>query len=273
MPNVTVNGRDIFYYDDDFTHPWQPTEVVLINHYGTGDSTLYNRWVPGLAGDYRVIRWDRPGHGRSEKPGFDYKLTVESFMADMIGFLDALGLEKVHYVGDKVSSAAGIVLANMQPQRLRSLTLTSCFLSVSRLRQHFYDAADEVIRNGSWVNAYKKRSAEDNASHSSTDPLQALYFSEVQARIPAHVIAAAYRCCADPAFDVEPLLSKIKTPTLLLSPDNAAPLVTMEEQAHIAKTIPNCEQRVFKGANADLPYVYGEWCAEQALPFFKEHGG
>ncbi len=37
MPHVTVNNYDIFYYDDDFTNPWEPADVILLNHYGGGD--------------------------------------------------------------------------------------------------------------------------------------------------------------------------------------------------------------------------------------------
>ena len=91
MPTVNVNGYDIYFYDDDFTDPWRRSEVVLINHYGVGDSTLYRKWVPVLGREYRVIRWDRPGHGRSQVPPIGYKLTVDEIISTCIGFLDALG--------------------------------------------------------------------------------------------------------------------------------------------------------------------------------------
>ena len=51
MPYAKVNGLDLFYYDDDLTNPWDPAEVILLNHYGSGDSTLYNKWVSPLAGN------------------------------------------------------------------------------------------------------------------------------------------------------------------------------------------------------------------------------
>ena len=269
MPGVTVNGYELFYYDDDFTDPWQPAETILFNHYGGGDSSLYNRWIPILAQHYRVIRWDRPGYGRSEKPTFGYRLTPASFVDDVVGFMDALGLEKVHYVADKVAGAAGIALAASYPERVKTLTLAVCFLSGKRVRQGFLDAAENVVRKGSWIAAYENQpsgmSIEDAAN-----PLQDLYYRKVQANIPAHVQAAAYRCVADPSFDVEPLLKDVKAPTLLLSPDEETPLVTKAEQALIVSEIPHCEQRVLPGSTMHFPFTDAQWCAEQVHAFIQD---
>lgn len=268
MPNTIVNGHDIFYYDEDFTDPWEPAETILINHYGGGDSSLYNRWVPLLAQHYRVIRWDRPGYGRSQKPGYGYTLTPEGFLQDILGFMDALGLEQVHYVGDKVAAAAGIALAAMRPDRVKTLTLAVCFLSGQRVRQEFLDAADNVVAKGSWISAFERTSG-GNILRSPANPLQDLYYREVQASIPAHIQAAAYRCVADPSFDMAPLLARVTAPTLLLSPDDETPLVTREEQDLIRRTIPSCEQRILPGSTLELPFTNAAWCVEQILSFLK----
>lgn len=270
MPYAKVNGLELFYYDDDFTPPWQPAETILLNHYGGGDSTLYNSWIPILARHYRVIRWDRPGHGRSEKPAFGYSLTPESFVADIVGFMDALGLEKVHYVADKVAGAAGIALAASHPERVDTLTFAVCFLSGKRVRQGFVDGAENVMAKGSWIAAFESQSG-GKALSPSADPLQDLYYREVQSRIPAHVQAAAYRCVASSAFDVEPLLKDVQAPTLLLSPDEETPLVTRAEQELIVTTIPSCEQRILPGSTMHFPFTDGEWCAQQVLSFLQNH--
>ena len=269
MPYANVNGLELFYYDDDFTNPWEPAETILINHYGAGDSTLYNNWVPRLAGRYRVIRWDRPGYGRSQAPGYNYDLTVGSFIDDIVGFMDALGLDKVHYVGDKASTAAGIAFAAAHPDRVRSLTLAICVLSAQPIRQLFLDAADEVIRKGSWISAFESK-ADARDLGSETNPLQDLYYRHCQASIPAHVVAAAFRCVADPSFNVAPLLKDIQAPTLLLSPDNypgGPALTTKVEQEMISRTIACCEQRVLPGSSMHFPFTDGDWCAEQMLSF------
>ncbi|HLF71677.1 MAG TPA: alpha/beta fold hydrolase [Dehalococcoidia bacterium] len=272
MPTVSVYGYEVFYYDDDFTDPWRPSEVVLLNHYGTGDSTLYNRWVATLAPHYRVIRWDRPGHGRSQKPGLDYEMTVEGVLAGFTGFMNALGLERVHYIGDKVSSAVGIALAATQPERIKSLVLSACFLSGKRVREHFLRSAQAVLDEGTWSFAYRPGATGVRPDDTPERRMQSLYYSQVQSGVPAHLIASAYRLVASPAFDVEPFLSKVQAPTLLLSPDSGGQLITMEEQELIRTTIPNCEQHVFAGGTAQLPYYEADWCAEHALRFIQKHG-
>ena len=270
MPYVNVNGLDLFYYDDDFTNPWEPAETILINHYGAGDSTLYNKWVPQLASRYRVIRWDRPGYGRSQTPGFGYTLTTQSFLDDIAGFMDALGLEKIHYVGDKASTAAGVAFAATYPDRVKSLTLAICVLSAQPIRQLFLDAADAVIAKGSWISAFESKS--DGRELAAADGLQDLYYRDTQARIPAHIQAAAFRCVADPSFDVRAMLTEVRAPTLLLSPDifpDGPALTTKAEQEMISQTIPSCVQRILPGSSMHFPFTDGEWCAEQVRSFLQ----
>ncbi len=275
MPYANVNGLELFYYDDDFTDPWVPAETILFNHYGAGDSTLYNRWVPKLASKYRVIRWDRPGYGRSQVPGYDYKLTTQTFLDDILGFMDALGLEKVHYIGDKASTAAGIAFAAAHPDRIKSLTLAVCVLSVQQVRQLFIDAADAVIAKGSWISAFESK--DDSRDLASTaDALQDLYFRETQARIPAHIQAAAFRCVADPSFDVRDALKDVQAATLLLSPDvypEAPSLTSKAEHQLIRETIKTCEERVLSGSSMHFPFTHGDWCAEQVLSFLEKYAG
>ena len=271
MPTTGVNGYEVFYYDDDFTDPWRRSETVLINHYGVGDSTLYRGYVPVLGREYRVVRWDRPGHGRSEKPPLGYVMTVEGILSDFIGFLDALGIEQVHFFGDKVACAVGIALAATHPERIKTLTLASSFLHVQRSRDNFQRQARLIKEEGSWVNAFGAYARRDRDSQTFDERMRDLYYQHVWASVPAHVTSAAFTLVGDPSFDVTPLLPRVQCPTLLLSPTNGGALVTMEEQALIRATIPNCEQAVFEGGTSSLPYEQQAWCAEQMLAFIRKH--
>jgi 3-oxoadipate enol-lactonase len=271
LPTTTVNGYEVFYYDDDFTDPWRRNETVLINHYGVGDSTLYRRYVPVLGREYRVIRWDRVGHGRSEKPPLGYRLTVEGILSDFIAFMDALGLTRVHYFGDKVACAVGIALAATHPERIRTLTLASSFLHVQRSRDNFVRQAESILEDGAWANAFGAYARREHDGQTFEERMRDLYYQSVWASVPAHVTSAAFSLVQDPSFDVTPLLSQVQAPTLLLSPTNGGALVAMEEQALIRATIPDCEQAVFEGATSSLPYEQQEWCAEQMLAFIRRH--
>lgn len=273
MPTVNVNGYEVYYYDDDFTDPWRRSETVLINHYGVGDSTLYRRYIPILGKEYRVVRWDRPGHGTSEKPPLGYTMTVEGILSDFLAFMDALGLQRVHYFGDKVACAVGIALAASHPERIKTLTLASCFLHVQRSRDNFIRQAESILEEGGWLNAFSAYARRDHDGDSFEERMRDLYYQHVWASVPAHVTSAAFSLVQDPSFDVTPLLSQVQCPTLLLSPTNGGALVTMGEQELIRTTIPNCEQVVFNGANSSLPFNQQEWCAEEMLEFIRKHAG
>ncbi len=125
MPSVRTGDFDCHYEDDDFTDPWVESETVLIQHGFGRNGRYWTSWVPYLAGRYRVIRRDMRAHGGSTDSGPDYEWSVDGLVADIVAFLDALGLSRVHYVGESVGGPTGIALAVAHPERLASLTLVS----------------------------------------------------------------------------------------------------------------------------------------------------
>jgi pimeloyl-ACP methyl ester carboxylesterase len=64
---------------------------------------------------------DVRGAGLSERPVGGY--TIEQYAADVIGFADALGLERFAYVGHSTGGAVGYQLALAHPERLDALVL------------------------------------------------------------------------------------------------------------------------------------------------------
>lgn len=94
--------------------------VVLVH--GLGGSTLL--WQPNitaLATRHRVIAFDLPGHGLSDKPAAEYDVTF--FTAALKGFLDAMKLERVALVGHSLGGHICLRLALAQPERVARLVL------------------------------------------------------------------------------------------------------------------------------------------------------
>ena len=76
--------------------------------------------MPALARNYRVIAIDPPGLGESGRP----KSYDTAAIADCIdGFLDALGLDDVDFVGHDVGAWIGYAFAARHPRRVRRLAL------------------------------------------------------------------------------------------------------------------------------------------------------
>ena len=123
MPKIRANNYEMHYEVEDFTDPWKPAQTVWIQHGFGRSSRFWYHWVPPLAGHYRVVRRDMRGHGQSADPGPDYQWSVDDLLNDMKGFLDALGLDRVHYVGESVGGILGIAFAARWPERFKSMTL------------------------------------------------------------------------------------------------------------------------------------------------------
>ena len=73
-----------------------------------------------LATDYRVIRYDLPGHGGSAPP--TRPQTVAGLAGAVIELLDGLAVERFHYAGVSIGGAIGQQLAVEHPHRVASLT-------------------------------------------------------------------------------------------------------------------------------------------------------
>src|SRR5260221_1499308 len=100
MPTITANKCEMIYEIDDFTDPWvKDKEMVWLQH-GVGRNTkFWYHWVPALARQYRVLRRDMRGHGQSADPGPEHRWSLDELVTDMREFMDAMGLQQVHYLG------------------------------------------------------------------------------------------------------------------------------------------------------------------------------
>lgn len=98
---------------------------VLLGHCFAGNRHVWDAQLPALSA-YRVIRYDTRGHGASGLPPGPYQL--DDLGDDVMGLLDALGIERVHYFGISMSGRVGQNIALRFPHRLASLGLitTTC---------------------------------------------------------------------------------------------------------------------------------------------------
>jgi pimeloyl-ACP methyl ester carboxylesterase len=86
-------------------------------------------WEPqmkALTQVFRVIRYDRRGHGKSNVPPAPY--TMERFGRDVLAILDDLNIEKVHWCGLSMGGMVGQWLGANAPERFGKLILanTAC---------------------------------------------------------------------------------------------------------------------------------------------------
>ncbi len=114
-----VNNQDMRVYWRSDGHPGLPV-LILGNSLGT-DTSLWDNQVSELSKDYRVIRFDLPGHGLSQVP--EKKLQISDIADNVISILDQLGVQKAAYCGVSVGGQIGLSLAIRYQERLNGLIL------------------------------------------------------------------------------------------------------------------------------------------------------
>ncbi len=124
MPMIPVaDGPSLHCAVDDYLWPWDAPMPVVMMHGFARNARFWNRWVPAIAETRRVYRPDLLGCGDSDPPPADYRYTPEAIAAQIIAALDALGLERVHWVGESSGGIIGVLLAAAHPGRIASLVL------------------------------------------------------------------------------------------------------------------------------------------------------
>ena len=106
---------------------------VLVVHGGPGVSHDYLEPLEALAGERPVIFYDQLGCGNSDNPDDKSLWTVERFVEELHQIRKALGLRKVHIIGQSWGTALAVeYILSRQPEGVVSLVLSGPLLSASR---------------------------------------------------------------------------------------------------------------------------------------------
>ena len=95
--------------------------VVVLSHSLGSSMVMWDPQIDALGTHFRALRYDTRGHGGSEAPEGPYAL--ELLGEDAIALLDALGIDRVHWVGLSMGGMIGQCLALHFADRLQSLIL------------------------------------------------------------------------------------------------------------------------------------------------------
>ena len=98
--------------------------LVLLHGSGPGVSS-YANWrlvLDSLAEHARVLAPDLAGFGYTEIPD-DQEFTREAWLAQIVDFLDELGLDRVSVVGNSFGGSMALALAIAHPDRVEKLVL------------------------------------------------------------------------------------------------------------------------------------------------------
>lgn len=119
---VEVNGLRVHYVDEGRGDP------ILCLHGEPSWSYLYRRMIPLLSSRHQVVAPDWIGFGRSDKlPEID-DYSFQMHYATLIGFIEALDLQRITLVCQDWGGLLGLTAAGDMPERFARLVIMNTFL-------------------------------------------------------------------------------------------------------------------------------------------------
>jgi pimeloyl-ACP methyl ester carboxylesterase len=115
---LDVGEARVAYYEEGDGEP------LLLLHGCPFSSFIWRKVIPLLSPRYRCLAPDLLGLGDTETPeGADWSLRAQAEM--VVGFLDALGIERAHVVGHDHGGALAQLLAAERPDRVDRLVISN----------------------------------------------------------------------------------------------------------------------------------------------------
>lgn len=119
MRMIRSNGIWLHCREDG---PATAPPLLLINSLGT-DLRMWDAVMPALSQDFRVIRFDKPGHGLSETAPRPYR--IAALAAHALAVLDACDVAVADVLGLSIGGQIALSLALNHPERVGRLVLSN----------------------------------------------------------------------------------------------------------------------------------------------------
>ena len=137
-----ANGIRINYRIDPRQDGNPDAPVVMLSNSLLSNYHMWDDQMAALTEDFQVLRYDTRGHGGTDAPEGPY--SIDLFVDDVVGLLDGLGIETVHFVGLSMGGFIAQLLAVKYPDRVRSLALcdTACVMPPPELWNERIETAE-----------------------------------------------------------------------------------------------------------------------------------
>jgi 3-oxoadipate enol-lactonase len=259
------DGLEIAYALDDYTDPWRKADTVILVHAAMGSSTRFHAWVPHLAGDFRIVRIDMRGHGRTEVPGPD-QLSQERIVNDIADLADHVGARHFHVGGSSAGAVVAEKVAIDYPDRVLTL---GAFAGTGGIKHGLQDQTTWVQKIGEkGLAAFLRETIADRVDLKTAKPGFVDWFIAESSKTPVDLLARFVPMMR--RFEVLDDLHRIRCPTLAIAP-GGDPIHKVEDYRVLQERIPNCEFIVYDGLPHNITDAVPDRCAEDYRRFLLRH--
>jgi 3-oxoadipate enol-lactonase len=248
-----ASAEDFYYRDDWFGEPWRKPETAVLIHGNAESSIVWYAWMPRVAQEFRVLRPDLPGLGRSRIPaGFEWSLpSLAAFVAHV---LDKAGADSAHIIGAKAGGAIAMQFAADYPARTRTLSVV-----------HVPSAATSASGPASATSFAPQRARLGSAA--SKEMVD--YWENMFATAPAIPTKGLLTAVSKTDPERDGVLQRIKAPTLLMTADRGQ-LQSVEKAWQYQTLIPNSRLVVLRSDGYHIAASNADECVTNVLAFIKE---
>jgi 3-oxoadipate enol-lactonase len=216
--------------------------LLLSNSLGTN----FSMWDPQMAEfqrRFRVLRYDTRGHGQSSVTPGDY--TIDQLGRDVVGLLDSLRLDRVHFCGLSMGGMIGMWLGVHAPNRVNRLVLCNTAARIGT--KEIWNARIASVRK-------------EGMKSVAAAVIERWFTPEFRARFP-HKVAPAQRmlenappegyaaCCAGIRdMDQRDAIAQIEAPTLVIY-GGKDPVIPLPDAHFLAAKIPGANESELDAAH------------------------
>jgi pimeloyl-ACP methyl ester carboxylesterase len=111
MPSARVNGIEIYYEETGSGTP------LVFSHEFAGSHESWEAQVRFFGRRYRVVTYNHRGYPPSTVPDDPAAYSEEHLVADLLGLLDYLGIERAHIAGLSMGGAVALKFGIAHPER------------------------------------------------------------------------------------------------------------------------------------------------------------
>ena len=261
LRTIRVGDLDVHYDVADFTEPWREPATVLLHHGYARNMAYWRPWVPQLARDYRVVRFDARGCGRTSVPPPGTPYTLDMMVADAVGLLDALGIDRVHWGAEASGGIVGMAVALAHPDRIASLTLVNTPFQLPQATNDLFVAA-EVEQHG--LGFWARKTLANRIDATKVPPGWVDWTIREYDATPAHIAIAQHDMIA--AGNLFPRLHEITQPVLIMAGTEGR-IAPKEAMERMRAQLPQAQLNLFKGYGQGVAFMIPDQCVAEMRRF------